>query len=994
MAYIKKYNTGGPTTKPTFGKVYVNGVDVTKNNKDAVDAIMSAFNDRKYVQDYLMSGNDVHITQNLDGSISFSGIPLDSSLKRRKQDREKDEVAKILFGVARNQNPREPGKKISRAGDDIYIEYSWTDKGIPDKEVGLLLPGDDSFAALNRLENLYDFYKNIDSYDEIEGFASLGNDKSSVKKYLEKYIINEDKTGIKEELLNALSDNANYNLFKGYKDVFDSIGIKYKDREPTEEEISAKQKYEADLRDSELRGKSGVSSGIGIVDPETELVSFDPRDEIWSILESGKNYHLNTDFVKYARSKGYNGKILDLITDDEDNSFFLINGHLYKTPTLFDLKSKVNANDRAIFNSYIESNKLKPYLDNDIISYYLNKNPYVDLSDQSRLYPGMTYLYNTGGYGTKNGMRITSAAMFDPRFNYGSKIIFRGYNPNSELTYDKYGRPIFDEGFIVDYNNPLYYLEQGRRKGNESVWEPVYNSRKDDGYKGVTYGFNVVYLKIGENQYIPVIKRGDYYTLLNNRAVKEYNGDWFYGDPFEDGSYHFNTDKPFPATLVETADPRYIIWRKSGGKIQKAKGGLRFTHLDPLSPDNPMNPLNGNNTGLNSVQLTPQLKPEQQFSLKPKVDLVGDYLSAAIERGRKSGTASAQEQKTGSDDIPGLEPLKPNWATPILRSAQLISQLAGSKAAEKSMAKAIRESYTPKEQVQYNTPRFNTASYDQFANANKKALLDAQANTPLTSDPTKNMSYQQIWTQQRAAQIGKENAFFSDISDKYKTDDWRIENKNRESAIITNNESNKASATMRSALHQNAAQGKLQRTGMWGQFFAGMQSEAETARLYKENSWKLRQYDIITNKYEGQLSTITSQIDQGYEAFKKKNPTTTLTKEEWLSQHNPDLKAKRDDLTYGYRDMLSRIKYMTYNPYLGNYSMYDPSYRYYVPQTQFGEDDVSSRKKGGKLSFIEKVSLEDKKSSNRNELERAKAMIKSMERGNERLFKLILKILE
>jgi hypothetical protein len=120
--------------------------------------------------------------------------------------------------------------------------------------------------------------------------------------------------------------------------------------------------------------------------------------------------------------------------------------------------------------------------------------------------------------------------------------------------------------------------------------------------------------------------------LLDNRAVKEYNGDWFYGT-LNNGSYVFDTRYPFPATLVETADPRYVIWRKSGGKIQKAKGGLRFTHLDPLSPDNPMNPLNENNTGLKSVQLTPRLKPEQQFSLKPKVDLVGDYLSAAIERG-------------------------------------------------------------------------------------------------------------------------------------------------------------------------------------------------------------------------------------------------------------------------------------------------------------------------------------------------------------------------
>ena len=56
-------------------------------------------------------------------------------------------------------------------------------------------------------------------------------------------------------------------------------------------------------------------------------------------------------------------------------------------------------------------------------------------------------------------------------------------------------------------------------------------------------------------------------------------------------------------------------------------------------------------------------------------------------------------------------------------------------------------------------------------------------------------------------------------------------------AITTNNDNNKALATMRSPLHQNAAQGKLQRTGMWGQFFAGMQSESEKARLYEENNY-------------------------------------------------------------------------------------------------------------------------------------------------------------
>jgi hypothetical protein len=311
------------------------------------------------------------------------------------------------------------------------------------------------------------------------------------------------------------------------------------------------------------------------------------------------------------------------------------------------------------------------------------------------------------------------------------------------------------------------------------------------------------------------------------------------------------------------------------------------------------------------------------------------------------------------------------------------------------MDKAISEAYTHKEPVQYTTKIFSTAPYDQFVHSNKALLDYAQNNTPLTSDPTKNMRYQQIWAQQRAAQIGKENAFLSDISDKYKTDDWEIGNKNRESAITTNNENNKALATMRSARHQNDALGTLQTAGIVGPYLAGMQREGEMERFSKEKNWKLRQSDIITNNYLGQLSPITSQIDQGYEAFKKKNPTTTLTKEEWLSQHNPDLKVKRDDLIHNYRDMLSRtIKTINYSPYYGNYSMYGPSHRYYVPQTQYGYEKVLTSKKGGKLSFIEKVSLEDKKSSNRNELERTKAMIKSMEKGNERLFKLILKILE
>ena len=100
----------------------------------------------------------------------------------------------------------------------------------------------------------------------------------------------------------------------------------------------------------------------------------------------------------------------------------------------------------------------------------------------------------------------------------------------------------------------------------------------------------------------------------------------------EDGNFNMNKGI-LGGEIIDQLPNDAIVVRKSGGKIQKAKGGLRFTHLDPLSPDNPMNPLNGNNTGFKSVQLTPQLKQEQQVSLKPKVDLVGDYLSAAIGRG-------------------------------------------------------------------------------------------------------------------------------------------------------------------------------------------------------------------------------------------------------------------------------------------------------------------------------------------------------------------------
>lgn len=226
MCHTEEYGQGGQYRNRTFGKVYVNGVDVTRNNPDAVAAILAAFNDRKYVQDYLKSGNDVHITQSLDGSISFSGIPLDTSLKGRKQDREKEEVAIILFEVARKQNPREPGKNIARLGKYIYLQYQWINKGIPGKEQGILLAGDDNFAALNRLNNIYTLYKNIYLYDEIEGFDTLGNDKQLVKSYLETYFIKADKSGIRDELLNALKDGASYSLYEKYKGIFESIRIK------------------------------------------------------------------------------------------------------------------------------------------------------------------------------------------------------------------------------------------------------------------------------------------------------------------------------------------------------------------------------------------------------------------------------------------------------------------------------------------------------------------------------------------------------------------------------------------------------------------------------------------------------------------------------------------------------------------------------------------------------------------------------------------------
>lgn len=435
MAYIKKYNTGGPTTKPTFGKVYINGVDVTKNNQDAVDVIMSAFNDRKYVQDYLMSGNDVHITQNLDGSISFSGIPLDSSLKRRKQDREKEEVAKILFGVARNQNPREPGKNIGRLGEDINLEFSFENKGL-ENEVGTLLEGDNNFAALYRLKKIKEFYDNIDNFDEIEGWReTFGNDKEQVKEYIKQTFLDQNGN-IKDELLNALKTGSKYNDFIKYKDIFDSINIIGKRDELTDEEKEAVQKEKEIQLAREKLGNFDFSSESKIELDKNGLPVFSQNSPIFGVIKElgiGNNYHLNLDFVRKYKDKLGNDPILNRITDNFENSLFYINGHVYTAKSLMSGDTNINVDDLKVFNDWVESNKTRPDISDKIQSYYTTENPYFILDDSKYFYPGLPI----GGSGIYK---------IDNYYDTGDNDAILYRTNRGDMTYDQFGFPILEQG--------------------------------------------------------------------------------------------------------------------------------------------------------------------------------------------------------------------------------------------------------------------------------------------------------------------------------------------------------------------------------------------------------------------------------------------------------------------------------------------------------------------------------------------------------------------
>ena len=175
----------------------------------------------------------------------------------------------------------------------------------------------------------------------------------------------------------------------------------------------------------------------------------------------------------------------------------------------------------------------------------------------------------------------------------------------------------------------------------------------------------------------------------------------------------------------------------------------------------------------------------------------------------------------------------------------------------------------------------------------------------------------------------------------------------------------------------------------------GVQYSKDAAiKDYKVEQYeKARRSAEIQSANQWKYNDIMQRARRDYDVYSKGNPNA-IEFDKWMEKqgnymselYNLNQKTSmenlRNDTTY--RDLFGRLRYGSgYTPYGFNFDSY--------------EDDVvrvaGSSKKGGKLSVIDKLNIENTKSTNEIQKEKVKNLLKSLKDNNKQVYELLYKLL-
>jgi hypothetical protein len=290
-------------------------------------------------------------------------------------------------------------------------------------------------------------------------------------------------------------------------------------------------------------------------------------------------------------------------------------------------------------------------------------------------------------------------------------------------------------------------------------------------------------------------------------------------------------------------------------------------------------------------------------------------------------------------------------------------------------------------------PRYDNSSVEHLQSANRNAFAQQRLSLPKTSDSTRNFAMQQSIASNESKARAQENMAYSQTQSAFNKMNNEFQNKAASLRADVVTKQRAEDARVLSALKANEAKGQAQRDASIDAYLTQLSTDQRNfqhARRQAQANNELMEYSV---KHQNDFNAIYEKAKQrALQADPKlKDDPNKLEakiyadeqfKQEYTNLNNIFAAKKASTSNYAYDPVLWR--YETFPGYVPS----TPGGITYLPDTRI------AHKKGGKLSYMQKVDLEEIKNAHKLQQENRKAFLKKMIKEDEQLYKVLLKLVK
>ena len=327
----------------------------------------------------------------------------------------------------------------------------------------------------------------------------------------------------------------------------------------------------------------------------------------------------------------------------------------------------------------------------------------------------------------------------------------------------------------------------------------------------------------------------------------------------------------------------------------------------------------------------------------------------------------------------------------LVDTGRLALNLASAKNQEKKMAEAIKESRVQYEMPNLVAPRYDNSSVEHLQSANRNAFAQQRLSLPKTSDSTRNFAMQQSVASNESKARAQENMAYSQTQSAFNKMNNEFQNKlaSLRADVVTKQRAE--DARVASALKANEAKGQAQRDASIDAYLTQLSTDQRNFQHARRQAQANNELMEHTVRYQNDYDAIYDRAKQRALAA-----DSSLSGDKLIEKIQSDEQFKQEyqHLNNLFASKKASASNYAYNPILWRYE----SFPGYVPITPGGTtylpDTRTAYKNGGKLSYMQKVDLEEIKNAHKLQQENRKAFLKKMIKEDEQLYKVLLKLVK